>query len=281
MKGNCLLRDFIDSGSARLGIRGKTMKFIILITIVIVLCSVLYSYRSFFKFMGTNPIASARNDLSLTEEDYALKRKKMVEQQIIARGVKNKEVLEAMQSVPRHMFVPEEFRQYSYYDQPLPIGLGQTISQPYIVALMTELLEVDSDDVVLEIGTGSGYQAAVLSKLVKEVYTIEIIKELGLLAEEKLKNIGYNNVNVRIGDGSLGWPKKAPFDAIIVTAAAEKIPDPLVKQLKQGGRMIIPVDNTFLSKDLLIVEKGEDGNINITKTIPVRFVPLVEGEEAG
>lgn len=184
-----------------------------------------------------------------------------------------------MESVPRHLFVPKGYREYSYYDQPLPIGLGQTISQPYIVALMTEMLEVDNDAVVLEIGTGSGYQAAVLSTIVKEVYTIEIIKELGLKAEEKLKNLGYNNVNVKIADGSLGWPDKAPFDAIIVTAAAEKIPDPLVKQLKPGGRMVIPVDSSFFGQDLLIVEKDEAGNINIKKTIPVRFVPLVEGEE--
>ncbi|HDZ14240.1 MAG TPA: protein-L-isoaspartate(D-aspartate) O-methyltransferase [Pricia sp.] len=203
----------------------------------------------------------------------------MVERQIVARGVRDKKVLEAMESVPRHLFIPEEFRQYSYYDQPLPIGLGQTISQPYIVALMTEMLDVDNDDIILEIGTGSGYQAAVLSKIVKEVYTIEIIEDLGLQAEERLKSLGFNNVYVKIADGSLGWPDRAPFDAIIVTAAAEKIPDPLIKQLKSGGKMVIPVDSSFLGQDLLIVEKDESGEISIEKTIPVRFVPLIEGEE--
>jgi protein-L-isoaspartate(D-aspartate) O-methyltransferase len=145
---------------------------------------------------------------------------------------------------------------------------------------MTEMLDVDNDDIVLEIGTGSGYQAAVLSTIVKELYTIEIIEALGLRAEEKLKDLGYDNVNVKISDGSLGWPDKGPFDAIIVTAAAEKIPDPLIKQLKPGGRMVIPVNNAFYSQDLLIVEKDEAGNIDTKKTIPVRFVPLVEGEKA-
>ena len=229
-------------------------------------------------FKGKDSIADGKNT-KLTEEDYARERKKMVEQQIIARGVKDKKVLEAMGKVPRHMFVPEGYRRYSYYDQPLPIGLGQTISQPYIVALMTEMLDIDNDDTVLEIGTGSGYQAAVLSTIAKEVYTIEIIEALGLRAEESLKNLGYDNVNVKISDGSLGWPDKGLFDAIIVTAAAEKIPDPLIKQLKPGGRMVIPVNNSFYSQDLLIVEKDEAGNIDTKKTIPVRFVPLIEGEK--
>ena len=184
-----------------------------------------------------------------------------------------------MNSVPRHLFVPVEYRRGSYFDQPLPIGLGQTISQPYIVALMTEMLDVDNNDIVLEIGTGSGYQAAVLSTIVKELYTIEIIEELGLQASERLKRLGYDNVKVKISDGGLGWPEKAPFDVIIVTAAAPKIPEPLIKQLKPGGRMVIPVDNNFFSQDLLIVEKDEDGNIETKKTIPVRFVPLVEGEK--
>ncbi len=214
-----------------------------------------------------------------TEEDYARKREMMVERQIEARGVKNKKVLDAMNSVPRHLFVPEGYRRGSYFDQPLPIGSGQTISQPYIVALMTEMLEVDNNDIVLEIGTGSGYQAAVLSTIVKELYTIEIVEELGLQVTERLKNLGYDNVKVKISDGRFGWPEKAPFDAIIVTAAAPEIPDPLIKQLKPGGRMVIPVDNNYYSQDLLIVEKDETGNINTKKTIPVRFVPLVEGEK--
>ena len=254
------------------------MKYITLISILIVLSCIFYSYLPFMNFKGKDSIADGKNT-KLTEEDYARERKKMVEQQIIARGVKDKKVLEAMEKVPRHMFVPEGYRRYSYYDQPLPIGLGQTISQPYIVALMTEMLDIDNDDTVLEIGTGSGYQAAVLSTIAKEVYTIEIIEALGLRAEESLKNLGYDNVNVKISNGSLGWPDKGLFDAIIVTAAAEKIPDPLIKQLKPGGRMVIPVNNSFYSQDLLIVEKDEAGNIDTKKTIPVRFVPLIEGEK--
>jgi protein-L-isoaspartate(D-aspartate) O-methyltransferase len=254
------------------------MKYITFILIIIVLSCVFYSYRPFMNFKGEDSTANGGN-AKFKEEDYTSERKKMVEQQIMARGVKDIKVLDAMEKVPRHMFVPEGYRRYSYYDQPLPIGLGQTISQPYIVALMTEMLDVDNEDTVLEIGTGSGYQAAVLSTIVKEVYTIEIIEALGLRAEESLKNLGYDNVNVKISDGSLGWPAKGPFDAIIVTAAAEKIPDPLISQLKPGGRMVIPVNNTFYSQDLLIVEKDEAGNIDTKKTIPVRFVPLVEGEK--
>ena len=255
------------------------MKYLTFILIIIVLACVFYAYRPFMNFKGQDSIADGGNT-EFTEEDYARKRKRMVEQQIMARGVKDKKVLDAMESVRRHLFVPEQYRIYSYNDQPLPIGLGQTISQPYIVALMTEMLDVDNSDIVLEIGTGSGYQAAVLSAIVREVYTIEIIEELGLLADERLKRLGYDNVNFKISDGSLGWPDKGPFDAIIVTAAAEKIPDPLIKQLKPGGRMVIPVNNSSYIQDLLIVEKDEAGNIDTKKTIPVRFVPLVEGEEA-
>jgi len=181
--------------------------------------------------------------------------------------------------VPRHLFVPVVYRRGSYFDQPLPIGSGQAISQPYIVALMTEMLDVGNDDIVLEIGTGSGYQAAVLSTIVKKLYTIEIIEELGMQAAELLKSQEFDNVEVRISDGGLGLPEKAPFDAIIVTAAASEIPDPLIKQLKPGGRMVIPVGNNYYSQDLLIVEKDEDGNIEIKNTILVRFVPLVKGEK--
>jgi protein-L-isoaspartate(D-aspartate) O-methyltransferase len=252
------------------------MKFIALIIIVIIITCIFYSYRPFINREGIS-IANGK-EAKYTEEGYAQQREMMVEQQIEARGVKNKKVLDAMNSVPRHLFVPEGYRRGSYFDQPLPIGLGQTISQPYIVALMTEMLDVDNDDIVLEIGTGSGYQAAVLSTIVKKLYTIEIVEELGLQAAERLKSLGYDNVKVKISDGGLGWPEKAPFDAIMVTAAAPKIPEPLIKQLKPGGRMVIPVDNNFYSQDLLIVEKDEDGNIETRNTIPVRFVPLVEGE---
>jgi protein-L-isoaspartate(D-aspartate) O-methyltransferase len=252
------------------------MKILALIIIVFIITCIFYSYRPFINREGIS-IANGKEAKS-TEEDYAQQREMMVEQQIEARGVKNKKVLDAMNSVPRHLFVPEGYRRGSYFDQPLPIGLGQTISQPYIVALMTEMLDVDNDDIVLEIGTGSGYQAAVLSTIVKELYTIEIVEELGVQAAELLKSLGYDNVKVKISDGGLGWPEKAPFDAIMVTAAAPKIPEPLIKQLKSGGRMVIPVDNNYYSQDLLIVEKDETGNINTKKTIPVRFVPLVEGE---
>jgi protein-L-isoaspartate(D-aspartate) O-methyltransferase len=253
------------------------MKILALIIIVVIISCIFYSFRPFIN-RGDISIANGKEAKS-TKEDYAQQRKLMVEQQIVSRGVKNKKVLDAMNSVPRHLFVPVEYRRGSYFDQPLPIGLGQTISQPYIVALMTEMLDVDNDDIVLEIGTGSGYQAAVLSTIVKELYTIEIIEELGLQASERLKSLGYDNVKVKISDGGLGWPEKAPFDVIIVTAAAPKIPEPLIKQLKPGGRMVIPVDNNFYSQDLLIVEKDADGNIETKKTIPVRFVPLVEGEK--
>ncbi len=254
------------------------MKFLALIIIVIIISCIFYSFRPFIN-RGDVSIANGKVAESKAE-DYSRQREMMVEQQIVSRGIKSKRVLDAMNSVPRHLFVPVGYRRGSYFDQPLPIGSGQTISQPYIVALMTEMLDANSNDVVLEIGTGSGYQAAVLSTIVKELYTIEIIEELGLQASERLKNLGYDNVKVKISDGRLGWPDKGPFDAIIVTAAAEIIPDPLIKQLKPGGRMVIPVNNSFYSQDLLIVEKDEAGNIDTKKTIPVRFVPLVEGEKA-
>jgi protein-L-isoaspartate(D-aspartate) O-methyltransferase len=254
------------------------MKLLALIIAIIIIACVFYRYRPFMNLNERDALVNGEEN-NLTEEDFAKKRQRMVERQIKARGVTNKIVLEAMEKIPRHMFVPEKYRQFSYYDQPLPIGQGQTISQPYIVALMTELLDVDKDDIVLEIGTGSGYQAAVLSVIIHELYTIEIVEELGVQAGERLKDLGYDNVNVKIADGSLGWPDKAPFDGIIVTAAAEKIPEPLIKQLKPGGRMVIPVDSSFFGQDLLIVDKDKAGNIITTKTIPVRFVPLVEGEK--
>ncbi len=253
------------------------MKFLSLIIIVIIISCIFYSFRPFIN-RGDVSIANGKEAESKVE-DYSRQREMMVEQQIVARGVKSKKVLDAMNSVPRHLFVPVEYRRGSYFDQPLPIGSGQTISQPYIVALMTEMLDVGNDDIVLEIGTGSGYQAAVLSTIVKKLYTIEIIEELGLQATELLKSLECDNVEVQISDGGLGLPGKAPFDAIIVTAAAPEIPDPLIKQLKPGGRMVIPVDNKYYSQDLLIVEKDEDGNIEIKNTIPVRFVPLVRGEK--
>lgn len=208
------------------------------------------------------------------EEVFAIRRKRMVEEQIASRGIRDKRVLAAMETVPRHLFIPEGYRSYSYYDQPVPVGFSQTISQPYIVALMTELLHVDSEDTVLEVGTGSGYQAAILSLLVKRVYTIEILEELGKTAAERLRALGYTNVEARASDGYHGWPEHAPFDAIIVTAAAERIPQPLIDQLKPGGRMIIPVGGVYEIQDLKLLTKDKSSNVIQESLIPVRFVPL-------
>ena len=186
----------------------------------------------------------------------------------------NNDVMDVMGTVPRHRFVPQRLRDYAYDNRPLPIGHSQTISQPYIVALMTDLLAVDQDDVVLEIGTGSGYQAAVLSPLVKHVYTMEIIEALGEAATLRLAQLGYDNVTTRIADGYYGWKEQAPFDAIVVTAAAGSIPPPLVQQLKPGGRMVIPVGGVFLTQQLMLVEKDSGGQVRTKQILPVRFVPL-------
>lgn len=183
-------------------------------------------------------------------------------------------VMTAMRTVPRHRFVPSSLLVSAYENRPLPIGDGQTISQPYIVALMTDLLDSKSGDVVLEVGTGSGYQAAVLAELVAEVYTIEIIESLGKRAAAILSEIGYRNITARIGDGYNGWKEHAPFDGILVTAAPAEIPQPLVDQLKPGGRLVIPVGGRFDVQDLLVIEKKADGSTLTRRTIPVRFVPL-------
>jgi protein-L-isoaspartate(D-aspartate) O-methyltransferase len=198
-------------------------------------------------------------------------REKMVETQIKSRGVKDPRVLSALLKVERHRFVPEEYLNSAYSDQPLPIGEGQTISQPYIVALMTELLELKGDEKVLEIGTGSGYQAAVLAELAKEVYTIEIIESLASTAKKRLSELGYQNIKVKAGDGYLGWPEAAPFDAIMVTAAPDHIPKPLIEQLKEGGRMVVPV-GTYSQELKKIVKRS--GKIETTDIIPVVFVPM-------
>lgn len=220
----------------------------------------------------SSPLTSVSKKVqSISEERFMKQRQEMVEQQIKARGIKNPGVLAAMLKVPRHQFVPEEYRAFAYYDSPQPIGEGQTISQPYIVALMTELLEPEETDRVLEIGTGSGYQAAILAELVKEVYTIEIIESLAKRAEELLKNLGYTNVYVRCGDGFKGWPEAAPFDGIIVTCAPTEIPPPLIEQLKIGGKLVIPVGEFF--QELIVATKTETG-IEKKSIIPVRFVPM-------
>ena len=208
-------------------------------------------------------------------DGFSEERVAMVETQIEARGINDARVLESMRVIPRHLFIDESLWLRAYSDGPLPISSGQTISQPYIVALMTELLQLDEHHVVLEIGTGSGYQAAVLSKLVHWVYTIEIVPELGQSAERTLKRLGYDNVTVRIGDGYQGWPEQAPYDRIIVTAAPDEIPQKLVEQLKPGGRMILPVGSQRRGQDLLVLEKDQAGNVNTIQSIPVRFVPMV------
>ena len=183
-------------------------------------------------------------------------------------------VMIAMSSVPRHSFVPKAYIRHAYENRPLPIGAGQTISQPYIVAIMTDLLNIKSSDIVLEVGTGSGYQAAILAELTSQVYTIEIIKTLQKSAAKRLKSLGYTNVETKLGDGYYGWEEHAPFDAIMVTAAAGQIPPPLIKQLKPGGRMIIPVGGAFMTQYLILVEKRIDGTVSTRQILPVRFVPL-------
>lgn len=184
-------------------------------------------------------------------------------------------VLAVMGQVPRHEFVPDQQKLYAYENRPLPIGHGQTISQPYIVALMTDLMMVKPGDAVLEIGTGSGYQAAVLAGLARAVYTIEIIEPLGRQACDRLKRLAYRQVACKVGDGYYGWDEHAPYDAIIVTAAASHVPPPLIRQLKPGGRMVIPVGAQFLTQYLLLVEKSADGTVSTRQILPVRFVPLV------
>lgn len=213
--------------------------------------------------------------INLFTEDkiYINEAKKMVDIQLKKRGIKNNNVLDAMLKVKRHKLVPENMRSRSYTDRPLPIGYGQTISQPYIVAYMTEAVQPDSTHIVLEIGTGSGYQAAVLAEIVEKVYTIEIVEPLGQLAQERLKNLKYENIEVKIGDGYYGWDDKASFDIIVVTAAAPYIPPPLLEQLKDGGKMIIPVGTPFQTQYLMLIEKI-NGQVKTKRLLPVRFVPF-------
>ena len=201
-------------------------------------------------------------------------RRTMVVRDIQGRGVQDRQVIAAMGKVPRHLLVDERQRQDAYADHPLPIGEGQTISQPYVVALMTEALKLKPTDRVLEIGTGSGYQAAVLAEIVKEVYSIEIRKTLAERATARLKELGYTPVRVRYGDGYFGWEEHAPFDAIIITAAVNHIPPPLIRQLKAGGRMILPLGSTVFYQTLTLVTKGRGGELDVRQLDPVAFVPM-------
>ena len=230
----------------------------------------------FIMLLAVLPPAPAR--ASEEEPVFAERRNAMIVETIQARGVSDPVVLAVMKKVERHLFVDPALKESAYADRPLPIGYGQTISQPYIVALMTELLQLDKSDTVLEVGTGSGYQAAVLGEIAKEVHTVEIIPELGNLARERLEQLGYKNVQVKVGDGYFGWQDHAPYDGIIVTAAATHIPPPLIEQLKPGGRMIIPVGPVFYVQTLILVEKREDGSIRQKSLMPVQFVPLTGGK---
>jgi protein-L-isoaspartate(D-aspartate) O-methyltransferase len=214
-----------------------------------------------------------QSELVQAEDAEVKSREEMVRNQLAAGGIRNPEVLQAMTEVPRHEFVPASLRPYAYADGPLPIGHGQTISQPFIVAYMTQALELSKEDTVLEVGTGSGYQAAILGKLAKEVYTIEIVPPLAESAKAILSKLGFENVHVRTGDGYLGWPEKAPFDAIIVTCAPDHVPEPLISQLQEGGRLIIPVGHAGGVQQLVLLRK-KNGQITKATMLDVRFVPM-------
>ena len=221
----------------------------------------------------SNPAPDSTSAAAAIQDDaYANLRARMVSQQLRARGIRDEAVLAAMQRVQRHRFVPPSIEQLAYGDHPLPIGLDQTISQPYIVAFMTEAADVDSTDKVLEVGTGSGYQAAILGELARTVYTIEILPELGASARTLLRELGYSNVHVRIGDGYRGWPEHAPFDAILVTAAPDHVPPALLEQLAVNGRMVIPVGTDVQELKLIIKTRA---GVTEQTILPVRFVPLV------
>ncbi len=213
------------------------------------------------------------------EQHFTKLRQNMVETQLKTRGIKDKRVLYAFKKVPRHLFVTPEKRHQAYEDHPLPIGLNQTISQPYIVALMTQSLQLKGDERVLEIGTGSGYQAAILAELAEHVYTVERFEELSQYASSLLKELGYDNVSVKTGDGSKGWPEKAPFQGIIVTAAASRIPPALLDQLSPNGKLVVPVGD-YLAQELLRISKDEEGRIIKEESGGCRFVPLIEDEKS-
>ncbi len=241
------------------------------------LANILLIFLFILACKNNSPGQNKQQDSLQTSDPLLMQRLRMVETQIAQRGVKDSLVLRAMKKVPRHKFVPEFLKDFSYSDRPLSIGEDQTISQPYIVALMTETLKLGGDEKVLEIGTGSGYQAAVLAEIVSEVYTIEIIPSLGKRAKKLLDELGYKNVHAKIGDGYQGWPTAAPFDGIIVTAAPDHIPQPLIDQLKNGGRMIIPVGDFY--QELILLTKNKKGKIKKKSVLPVIFVPMTGDAE--
>jgi len=222
--------------------------------------------------LGLGGPPAAGREVPAAPKDVGAERRRMVEQQLVARGIRDARVLEALAAVPREELVPAPLRGLAFEDRPLPIGHGQTISQPFIVAFMTEQLQPRPTDRVLEVGTGSGYQAAVLSHLVADVYTVEIVAPLARRAEADLSRLGYRNVHVRTGDGYLGWPEHAPFDAIIVTCAPDHVPQPLLDQLAEGGRMIIPVGAEGEQELVLLVKR--EGRVERRAVLPVRFVPM-------
>jgi protein-L-isoaspartate(D-aspartate) O-methyltransferase len=225
-------------------------------------------------FLSGCGTGSGKNPAQSAGDSFAELREKMVMDQLAGRGrdLTNRQVLQAMRTVPRHEFVPDNQKTHAYEDHPLPIGHGQTISQPFIVAFMTEKLDPQPTDRVLEVGTGSGYQAAILAALVKEVYSIEIVEPLGKQAEQTLKRLHIENVKVKVGDGYKGWPEYAPFDAIIVTCAPEKVPQPLIDQLKAGGKMIIPTGVAYNQELILLEKHGRE--VQRKNVLPVRFVPM-------
>jgi protein-L-isoaspartate(D-aspartate) O-methyltransferase len=233
---------------------------------------ILFLLMSLTSILFLSAVSERKGSTGLNPKgDFKTMRERMVETQIVARGIKDPRVLSAMLKVERHLFVPKELQSSAYEDRPLPIGEGQTISQPYIVAFMTEQLELKATEKVLEIGTGSGYQAAILGELAKEVYTIEIVGALGLSARKRLQEMGYGNISVKVGDGYRGWPEAAPFDAIIVTCAPDHIPDPLIGQLREGGRMVVPVGNYSQALKRIVKRSGK---IESSDVLPVIFVPM-------
>ena len=221
-------------------------------------------------------LCSQTKSLNAQEFNYKKSRQEMVKKQISGRGIKERAVVKAMQRVERHLFVPAQFRHLAYADSPLPIGFGQTISQPYIVGLMTQLLDINSKSRVLEIGTGSGYQAAILGELCKEVYSIEIVEGLALKAKITIESLNYDNLYLKWGDGYKGWQEHAPFDAIIVTCSPQKIPQALIDQLDEGGSLVIPIGEKNVKR--LFLMKKEDGELVRKDVIPVRFVPMIDNK---